>query len=117
MSEIPIVLPAAARRGRFPATERDAWKRRQEESLEESHRQVVFTVSRRRRTCFWWSARRAPRTREQVYVCTIKALRHLDPSGVTLEAVSERVRGYLKARSDTVRQIVTSLTDPEYAGA
>ena len=49
----------------------------------------------------------------QVYVCAIKALRHVDPSGVLLEAVSEPMRGYLKARADTVRQIVTSLTDPE----
>ena len=48
-----------------------------------------------------------------VYVSAIKALRQLDPSGVTLESVSEPVRAYLKARSDTVRQIVTSLTDPE----
>jgi len=32
---------------------------------------------------------------------------------VTLEAVSDRVRTYLKARPDTIRQIVTSLTDPE----
>ena len=47
------------------------------------------------------------------YVSAIKALRQLDPTGVTLEAVSDRVRTYLKARSDTIRQIVTSLTDPE----
>ena len=39
----------------------------------------------------------------QVYVCTIRALRHVDPSGVLLEAVSEPMRAYLKARSDTVR--------------
>lgn len=49
----------------------------------------------------------------QVYVSAIKALRQLDPSGVTLEAVSDSVRTYLKARPDTIRQIVTSLTDPE----
>jgi hypothetical protein len=49
----------------------------------------------------------------QVYISAIKALRHLDPSGVTLEAVSHPVRTYLKARLDTIRQIVTSLTDPE----
>jgi anaphase-promoting complex subunit 2 len=47
------------------------------------------------------------------YVSAIKALSCLDPSGVKLEAVSERVRAYLKARPDTIRQIVTSLTDPE----
>ena len=49
----------------------------------------------------------------QVYVSAIKALRQLDPSGVTLDAVSDRVRSYLKARPDTVRQIITALTDPE----
>ncbi len=49
----------------------------------------------------------------QVYVSAIKALRHLDPTGVTLESISERVRTYLKARPDTIRQIVTSLTEPE----
>ena len=48
----------------------------------------------------------------QVYVSAIRALRRLDPSGITLEAVSESMRAYLKARPDTVRQIVTSLTDP-----
>ena len=42
----------------------------------------------------------------QVYVAAIKALRHLDPSGVTLETVSETVRAYLKARADTIRQVV-----------
>jgi len=30
-----------------------------------------------------------------------------------LEAVSAPLRAYLKGRADTVRQIVTSLTDPE----
>eukprot|EP00964_Phaeocystis_antarctica_P031296 scaffold17717_cov36-Phaeocystis_antarctica.AAC.2 len=34
----------------------------------------------------------------QVYVCTIRALRHVDPSGVLLEAISEPMRAYLKAR-------------------
>lgn len=87
-----------------------------------------------------------------MYICTIRALRRLDPSGLSLEAISERVRAYLKVRSavdnvggsgrghagapgdgvspwltlgpvprlsfgqmrpDTVRQVVTSLTDPE----
>lgn len=56
---------------------------------------------------------RVPPPRVQVYVSAIKALRQLDPTGVTLEAVSDRVRTYLKARPDTIRQIVTSLTDPE----
>ncbi|KAL1514528.1 hypothetical protein AB1Y20_003625 [Prymnesium parvum] len=53
----------------------------------------------------------------QVYVSAIKALRHLDPSGVTLESVSEPVRTYLKARPDTIRKIVTSLTDPDDSAA
>ena len=48
-----------------------------------------------------------------VYIDTIRALRHLDPTGVLLEAVSEPMRAYLKGRADTVRQIVTLLTDPE----
>jgi len=39
--------------------------------------------------------------------------RRLDPSGLTLDAVSERVRAYLKLRPDTVKQIVTTLTDPD----
>mmetsp|Transcript_16786 Transcript_16786/g.55061 ORF Transcript_16786/g.55061 Transcript_16786/m.55061 type:complete len:437 (+) Transcript_16786:656-1966(+) len=43
----------------------------------------------------------------------IRALRRLDPSGLTLDAVSERVRAYLKLRPDTVKQIVTTLTDPD----
>ena len=49
----------------------------------------------------------------QVYISMIRALQRLDQSGLILEALSEPVRSYLKARGDTVRQIVTSLTDPE----
>ena len=49
----------------------------------------------------------------QVYVSAIKALRHLDPSGITRESISEPVRSYLRARPDAIRQIVTSLTDPD----
>jgi len=49
----------------------------------------------------------------EVYIGMIRALRRLDPSGLTLDAVSERVRAYLKLRPDTVKQIVTTLTDPD----
>ncbi|XP_042881814.1 anaphase-promoting complex subunit 2-like [Penaeus japonicus] len=45
------------------------------------------------------------------YISAIKALRVLDPKGVLLELVSEPVRQYLRGREDTVRYIVTSLTD------
>ncbi len=46
-----------------------------------------------------------------VYIATIKALRLLDPTGVLLEAISEPIKNYLRKRNDTVRCIVTSLTD------
>ena len=46
-----------------------------------------------------------------VYIATIKSLRLLDPSGVLLEAISEPVKAYLRNREDTIRCIVTSLTD------
>ncbi|KAF9623696.1 hypothetical protein IFM89_003841 [Coptis chinensis] len=45
------------------------------------------------------------------YVSTIKALRIIDPTGVFLEAVGEPVRDYLKGRKDTIKCIVTMLTD------
>ncbi|KAK7008348.1 Anaphase-promoting complex subunit 2 [Halocaridina rubra] len=45
------------------------------------------------------------------YISAIKALRVLDPKGVLLELVSEPVRQYLRGREDTVRYIVSSLTD------
>ncbi|KAJ0401858.1 hypothetical protein P43SY_007792 [Pythium insidiosum] len=48
-----------------------------------------------------------------IYVSTIKAFRFLDPRGVLLETLSEPVKEYLKQRKDTVRCIVTSLTDEE----
>ena len=48
-----------------------------------------------------------------VYVATIKALRLLDPTGVLLESVAEPVKDYLRARHDTVRRIVGSLTDDD----
>mmetsp|Transcript_7225 Transcript_7225/g.11973 ORF Transcript_7225/g.11973 Transcript_7225/m.11973 type:complete len:739 (+) Transcript_7225:1-2217(+) len=46
-----------------------------------------------------------------VYISTIKALRLVDTSGVLLEAISEPIKSYLRKREDTVRCIVTSLTD------
>ncbi|CAB4014365.1 anaphase-promoting complex subunit 2-like, partial [Paramuricea clavata] len=45
------------------------------------------------------------------YVSAIRALRVLDTSGVILENVCEPVKAYLRTRDDTVRCIVTSLTD------
>lgn len=45
------------------------------------------------------------------YVSTIKALRGIDPAGVFLEAVGEPIREYLKGRKDTIKCIVTMLTD------
>ncbi|XP_049877743.1 anaphase-promoting complex subunit 2 [Pectinophora gossypiella] len=50
------------------------------------------------------------------YVSTIRALRHLDPSGVILETVTKPVRNYLRNREDTVRSVVSSLTE-EGAGS
>jgi len=45
------------------------------------------------------------------YVRTIKALRLLDPLGVLLESVQDRVRVYLRSRPETVRCVVTALTN------
>ncbi|CAH3109944.1 unnamed protein product [Porites lobata] len=45
------------------------------------------------------------------YVSAIRALHVLDPAGVILEHVCTPVRQYLRTREDTVRCIVTSLTD------
>ncbi|XP_072960553.1 anaphase-promoting complex subunit 2 isoform X2 [Typha angustifolia] len=45
------------------------------------------------------------------YVSTIKALRTIDPTGVFLEAVGEPIRDYLRGRKDTIKCIVTMLTD------
>lgn len=50
------------------------------------------------------------------YISTIRALRHLDPSGVILETVTKPVRNYLRNREDTVRSVVSSLTE-EGAGS
>ncbi|KAK3606129.1 hypothetical protein CHS0354_010758, partial [Potamilus streckersoni] len=45
------------------------------------------------------------------YISAIRALRVLDPAGVILELVCDPVRKYLRCREDTVRCIVSSLTD------
>ncbi|KAF8103771.1 hypothetical protein N665_0185s0043 [Sinapis alba] len=45
------------------------------------------------------------------YVSTIKALRAIDPAGVFLEAVGEPIKDYLRGRKDTIKCIVTMLTD------
>lgn len=45
------------------------------------------------------------------YISTIRTLRHLEPSGVILEAVTKPVRSYLRNREDTVRSVVSSLTE------
>ncbi|XP_047323702.1 anaphase-promoting complex subunit 2 [Impatiens glandulifera] len=51
------------------------------------------------------------------YVSTIKALKTIDPAGVFLEAVGEPIREYLKGRKDTIKCIVTMLTDGTGANA
>lgn len=46
------------------------------------------------------------------YVATIKAMRHLEKSGILLQTVTEPVKEYLrKCRQDTVRCVVTSLIE------
>ncbi|XP_046844208.1 anaphase-promoting complex subunit 2-like [Xenia sp. Carnegie-2017] len=45
------------------------------------------------------------------YVSAIRALRVLDSTGVILESVCEPVKAYLRTREDTVRCIVSNLTD------
>lgn len=45
------------------------------------------------------------------YVAAIKAIRHLDPSGVLLETITEPVKQYMQSRTDTVRCVVTALTE------
>uniref|UniRef100_A0A1I8P1Z1 Anaphase-promoting complex subunit 2 n=1 Tax=Stomoxys calcitrans TaxID=35570 RepID=A0A1I8P1Z1_STOCA len=47
------------------------------------------------------------------YVAAIKAIRYLDSSGVILETVTAPIKEYLRKRSDTVRCVVTSLTETE----
>lgn len=45
------------------------------------------------------------------YISTIKVLRIIDPSGVTLDKVSEPIQQYLRGREDTIRCIVSSCTE------
>lgn len=45
------------------------------------------------------------------YISAIRALRVLDPAGVILELVCEPVQKYLRGRDNTVRCIVSSLTE------
>eukprot|EP00887_Chlorella_sp_A99_P005758 scaffold1.g5758.t1 len=47
----------------------------------------------------------------QQYVSTIRALQHIDPSGVILDTVGDPIREYLRSRKDTIRCIVTMLSD------
>ena len=51
-----------------------------------------------------------------VYINTIKAFRVIDPSDRLLQVVAEPVRSYLRQRQNTVRCIITSLTDSEVGG-
>jgi anaphase-promoting complex subunit 2 len=51
-----------------------------------------------------------------VYCNVIKLLREIDPSDGLLDVVAEPVRSYLRGRNDTVRCIVTSLTDENSGG-
>lgn len=51
------------------------------------------------------------------YVSTIKTLREVDPTAVLLEAVAEDIREYLRSRRDTIRCIVTMLTDDSAGGS
>ncbi|KAL3805015.1 hypothetical protein HJC23_003243 [Cyclotella cryptica] len=48
-----------------------------------------------------------------VYISTIKVLRRMDASGELLHVVTRPVREYLRGREDTVRCIITSLTEEE----
>uniref|UniRef100_A0A1B0D9E0 Anaphase-promoting complex subunit 2 n=1 Tax=Phlebotomus papatasi TaxID=29031 RepID=A0A1B0D9E0_PHLPP len=45
------------------------------------------------------------------YVSAIKAIRHLDSTGVLLETITEPVKEYLRSRNDTVRCVVTGLIE------
>jgi anaphase-promoting complex subunit 2 len=51
-----------------------------------------------------------------VYIATIKVLRVIDPSDRLLAVVAEPVRSYLRGRHDTVRCIITSLTNADVGG-
>ncbi|KAF2885750.1 hypothetical protein ILUMI_20423 [Ignelater luminosus] len=45
------------------------------------------------------------------YVASIRSMRVLDPSGLLLETVTQPVHQYLRSREDTVRCVVSSLTE------
>ncbi|KAL1516955.1 hypothetical protein ABEB36_000782 [Hypothenemus hampei] len=45
------------------------------------------------------------------YVATIRSLKVLDPSGLLLETVTYPIHQYLRSREDTVRCVVSSLTE------
>ncbi|VEN58346.1 unnamed protein product [Callosobruchus maculatus] len=45
------------------------------------------------------------------YVAAIRSLKVLDPSGLLLETVTQPVHQYLRSREDTVRCVVSSLTE------
>ncbi|XP_073975061.1 anaphase promoting complex subunit morula isoform X2 [Rhodnius prolixus] len=45
------------------------------------------------------------------YIASIRALRHLDSTGILLETVTQPVRQYLRCREDTMRCVVMSLTE------
>ena len=47
------------------------------------------------------------------YVSAIRTLRELDPTGVILENVCAPLREYLRSRDDTIKCIITCLTDQE----
>ncbi|KAK9879331.1 hypothetical protein WA026_004182 [Henosepilachna vigintioctopunctata] len=45
------------------------------------------------------------------YVAAIRSLRFLDPSGLLLEVITQPIHQYLRSREDTVRCVVSSLTE------
>ncbi|KAJ6641185.1 Anaphase-promoting complex subunit 2 [Pseudolycoriella hygida] len=45
------------------------------------------------------------------YIAAIKAIRHLDSSGLLLGTITELVKQYMRGRSDTVRCVVTQLIE------
>ncbi|KAF9575664.1 Anaphase-promoting complex subunit 2 [Mortierella alpina] len=47
----------------------------------------------------------------EFYICTIKYLRILDPSGVMLDHTARAINQYLRTRDDTMRAIVSCIVD------
>ncbi|XP_063910083.1 anaphase-promoting complex subunit 2 [Zophobas morio] len=45
------------------------------------------------------------------YVATIRSLRILDPCGLLLETITQPIHRYLRSREDTIRCVVSSLTE------